>query len=106
MGSIYHARSRSHYPRKAATGDGLLTILFAGHHLALRGLDSTPAHKTSRSLPDAENIREFVAHLVMVGHISYVEYLMVLCYMNRVATALERAASTNKVRAFIHCFNA
>lgn len=76
---------------------------YAGSRPALPNTSATasvqPVNSVRRfpPLPDSANLREFVAHLVMVGRVACVEYLLALAYLNRVSSALERAAKEGKV---------
>lgn len=52
-------------------------------------------HRRHRVVVSPDNLREFVAHLVTVGQVSHLEYLLALAYTNRVSSVLERLAKGN-----------
>jgi hypothetical protein len=59
--------------------------------------------KTPTKRPDPNNIRDYIAHLVVVGKVTSVEYVLMFAYMNRIAGVLEKCSgsdSERKVRGY------
>lgn len=84
-----HAQEHSSTPATSRTRTTILPPLPVDCNLRV------PSKRLN--IPDPSNLREFVAHLVKVGHVNCVEYILALSYLNRLASCIEKYCSNTRV---------